>query len=253
MKLVALVRVSTKSQALEGYGLDVQEDRIRAWAKRNHHRIVAVVREEGVSGAAPDRAGVAEALRYLAEDRADGIVVASLDRLSRVMIAQEQLLAEVQTLGGELHSTIATEDANLTDDPDDPLRKLVRQIVGSIHEYERSMVRIRLQAGYDRKAAAGGYMGGRPPYGWAAIGKALRPVEAEQVQRRRIKEWHRQGWSTQKIADKLNDEGIPTKAGAKWTRVPVNRVIRDDRRAMTAPRRTTETIHTETEMESVIN
>lgn len=236
MKVIALVRVSTQTQALEGYGLDVQEARIRAWAKKNRHRIVAWIREEGVSGSAKleQRVGLVDALRRLVEDQAQGIVVSSLDRLSREMVVQEQLLAEIVALGGQLHSTVPTEDANLTDDASDPQRKLIRQIIGSIHEYERALIRLRLRAGYERKAQTpGAYMGGRPPYGWAAIGNMLRPLPHEQKIRRRIKDQAAAGWSMQKIADKLNADGVPTKSGvAKWHPQVVSRVVGDDRRTV---------------------
>ena len=50
MKLIAYLRVSTDKQADEGYGLDVQEADVRAWAKVNGHKLVAVLADEGVSG-----------------------------------------------------------------------------------------------------------------------------------------------------------------------------------------------------------
>src|SRR5207249_390470 len=51
VKLVAYLRVSTDRQVEEGFGLDVQEQAIRKWVKREGHRVVLWTRDEGVSGA----------------------------------------------------------------------------------------------------------------------------------------------------------------------------------------------------------
>ncbi len=53
MKLIAYLRVSTDKQAEEGYGLDVQEAEVRAYAKANGHKIVASWSDDG----SPDPTG----------------------------------------------------------------------------------------------------------------------------------------------------------------------------------------------------
>jgi DNA invertase Pin-like site-specific DNA recombinase len=232
VRYVAYLRVSTDRQADEGGGLDIQELACRKWAREHKHRIMSICRDEGRSGAAdtPDRPGLARALQLLADERADGIVVYRLDRLARDVILQEQLYAEVLALGGQLHSTSPAEDAHLEHDPDDPTRALVRRILGAISDYERQMIRLRMRSGKTRKAAAGGYTGGRPPYGWDARGRELVPNPAEQGVRRRIKDLRRKGHSLRSIAAFLNEEGIPTKAGRPWGPVAVNNVLQQTRR-----------------------
>jgi DNA invertase Pin-like site-specific DNA recombinase len=66
---------------------------------------------------------------------ADQEVVYRLDRLARDLVLQEQLLAEVWR-SGELFSTAGGE-ANLHGDPEDPSRRLLRQVLGAVSEYER--------------------------------------------------------------------------------------------------------------------
>lgn len=232
-RFVALLRVSTRGQ-LDGYGLDAQRDAVEAWAKANRHRLVAVYVDEGVSGAAPlgERAGLRDALLAVSQERADGIVVPRLDRLARDVILQEQLFAEITSLGGRLASTVAAEDAHLTHDPDDPTRALVRRILGAIADYERQLIRLRLTGGINRKRAAGGYFAGQPPYGWQAIGKTLVPFEPEQIVRRQIKAWVRNGWSARRIADELNRRGVPTKNGGAWHPMTVARIAKYKKRAI---------------------
>lgn len=230
MKLVALLRVSTKAQERDGYGLASQEADIRAWAKLHKHRIACVVRETAPGDAAPNfREGLCEAMQLVARGRAEGIVVGRLDRLARDLILQEQLIAEVGHLGGVLRSAAPAEDENLVDN--DPRRVLIRQILGAIAQYDRAMIRLRTKNGRDVKAAEGGYIGGAPPFGWEARGGQLVPVESEQITRRRIKEWHRQGWSYRKIANRLNAEGIPPKKAEIWLPNTVRRIISNPTRA----------------------
>jgi DNA invertase Pin-like site-specific DNA recombinase len=231
MKFVALLRVSTAGQARDGYGLEAQEQDIRTWARLNKHRIAYVVRESVPGDTALNkRPALAESMQVLLAGKADGVVVARLDRLARDLILQEQLIREVDTLGGVLRSAAPAEDAHLLDN--DPQRVLIRQILGAIAQYDRAMIRLRLGNGLRMKEAAGGYIGGAPPYGWTARGGQLVPLPAEQQTRQRIKEWRRQGWSYRKIADRLNDEGIPTKKGGPWYANTTRRVVENVTRAI---------------------
>ncbi len=158
MKLVGYLRVSTAAQAEEGFGLGVQESTVRSWSKAQGHRIVDVLRDEGISGAKEldDRPALAEALSLVADGEAAGLVVPRLDRLARDLIVQETVLADVRRHGGRVFSCAAGESEYLADDPSDPSRKLIRQILGSVAEYERSLIALRLR---------GGAPGRRPPVG----------------------------------------------------------------------------------------
>ena len=170
MKIVGYVRVSTATQAEDGLGLDVQQAALRAWCKANGHRLTSILSDEGISGAKEleDRPGLADALDMIRSCKAEGIVVSRLDRLARDLIVQETILAEVRRIGGEVFSTSPAEASYLTDDPDDPSRKLIRQVLGAVSEYERSMVTLRLRNGRRRKAQMGGYASGAPAFGFEA-------------------------------------------------------------------------------------
>ena len=170
MKIVGYVRVSTATQAEDGLGLDVQKAALRAWCKANGHRLTSILSDEGISGAKEleDRPGLADALDMIRSGKAQGIVVPRLDRLARDLIVQETILAEVRRIGGEVFSTSPAEASYLTDDPDDPSRKLIRQVLGAVSEYERSMVTLRLRNGRRRKAQMGGYASGAPAFGLEA-------------------------------------------------------------------------------------
>lgn len=228
MKLCGYVRVSTEAQADKGMGLHVQRDSIARWAANNGHTIAKWAEDAGESGSngMERRTGLAEAFGCLGERprRVTGIVVARLDRFARELVLQETLLAEVRRLKGRVFSCAAGEDAYLEDDPGDPSRTLVRQILGAVSQYERAMIRLRLDAGMARKRAEGGYVGGGIPYGWEVVDAELREVPAEQDVLRIIDLARRDGRSWRYISKMLNDLGVPTKRGGRWHENTVRRI-----------------------------
>jgi DNA invertase Pin-like site-specific DNA recombinase len=218
VRYVVYLRVSTDQQADTGRGLEVQEQACRAWL-RGKHRLTRIYTDAGRSGSADigDRPGLAGALGELVDDRADALLVYRLDRLARDLVLQEQLLAQLHKLGKELRSCSPTEDANLLHDPDDPARALTRQILGSIAQYERSMIRLRLKAGKARKALEGGYIGGAPPYGYAAVRGQLVPLPDEQKALKLMCRLVDRGTSYRGVVAELERRGIPSRAPSrKW-------------------------------------
>lgn len=225
-RVVAYLRVSTDRQAEHGLGLDVQEAALKEWARASGRRIVATCTDEGISGSngLEERDGLAEALHLLREGHADALAVYRLDRLARDLVIQEQLLAEVWRIGAEVYST-ASGEADLRDDPDDPSRRMIRQILGAVSEYERAMIVLRLRRGRARKAEQGGFAYGSPAFGYRSEDGELVPDEREQAALTRIFELHRQGASLRSIATILQNEGHRPKRGDRWHPVTVSRVI----------------------------
>lgn len=214
VRYVAYLRVSTDQQADAGHGLAVQEDACRAWLRQRKHRLAGLFTDAGRSGSLDvgDRPGLAAALADLFEDRADGLLVYRLDRLARDVILQEQVLQELHRLGKELASCSPTEDANLAHDPDDPTRALVRKILGSIADYERDVIRLRLKAGRTRKLQQGGWIGGGIPYGWVAVRGQLVPVPDQQRAIRLMTRLVGEGWSYRRVCAELERRGIASRA-----------------------------------------
>jgi DNA invertase Pin-like site-specific DNA recombinase len=226
-KLAGYLRVSTDRQAEEGLGLDIQEQAIRHWAKANGHRIVSWHRDEGVSGSngIESRAGLPDALAAIKDCHAAGLAVYRLDRLARDLIIQETLLAEVRRMGGDVFTTSAAEAGYLADDPDDPSRKLIRQVLGAVAEYERSMIALRLRAGRKRKAERGGFAYGSPGYGYKAQDRELVPDSEEQEAVARMVDLRDQGASLRAIAAALTAEGYKPRHGGQWHAQTVRRVL----------------------------
>ena len=233
MKLIGYVRVSTETQ-VDGFGLDVQEQALRDWAKSNGHRLVKIFREEGVSGAKEleDRAALADALDALDGNEAKGIVFPKLDRLARDLIVQETLIAEIRKGGSEIFSAVPGEAEFLKDDPDDPSRKLIRQVLGAVSEYERAVIALRMRKGRAAKGRRGGYAYGAPAYGQRTTPeKELAPEPTEQAALTFMVSMHADGASLREICDALHSAGHKPKRGDRWHPTTVSRCLARARQA----------------------
>lgn len=220
MRLVAYVRVS--SHDADEATIDNQARAIKRWARANGHRIVQVFKDEGVSGAKPadERPGLTDALRALRDREAVGLIVRDLDRLARSVTVQEAVLAEawqrkdtkVHTVHGEV----------MRDDPDDPMRTAMREMVGVFAGLERRMIAKRLRDGRNAKRDKGGHPQGRYRYGWTPKGKD----DEQQAALRLMRAMRDAGRSTREIARVLNEQGHPTaRDGATWHGSTVARIL----------------------------
>jgi DNA invertase Pin-like site-specific DNA recombinase len=228
MRLVTYLRVSSETQ-LDGFGLDVQRSAVAAWAKGHKHRIVAEHVDAGISGAtdAADRAGLSAALLALQHPpQADGLLVARLDRLARALTVQEAALAVAWRAGGRVFTADAGEV--LQDDPDDPMRTALRQVVGVFAELDRRMVVKRLRDGRKAKAADGRKANGAYPYGYAGAGKGrtrdAAPDPKEQRAVALIAELRGAGRSYREIAAELDAAGLPPRRAAQWSAMAVRNI-----------------------------
>jgi len=229
MRLAAYVRVSTQEQAASGSGLDVQRSQVQAWADANGHDVVAWYCDEGISGSAglEDRPGIFDAMAALPD--VDGLVVAKLDRLARSLAVQETLLAQVDRLGAHVFSADDAENEYLNDD-DEPTRRLIRQVLGAVAEWERGMIGARMKAGRSHRAREGMFAYGSPPFGWRSErtdrGSRLVPLESEQATLARMRDLRSQGLNLADIAAILGDEGRRTKRGLlDWNAGTVSRLL----------------------------
>lgn len=225
MKIAAYIRVSTSGQVDDGYGMEVQRRAITAWAKANGHRVVQWCSDAGVSGAvgAFDREGLSCVLDAVESDKAEGAVVVRLDRLGRTLDVQEAALAHLWRSGGMVFTVESGEV--FQDDPDDPLRKAMRQMVGVFSELERSMIVKRMRDGRRTTAEKGEYAYGSPHYGYRSAGGALVADQGEQDTLARIRELRSEGRSYRSMAATLTEEGHRPKRSDRWHVESLRRIV----------------------------
>lgn len=109
--------------------------------------------KETLSGGRWDRPELHRMLDHLRPG--DVVVVWKLDRLSRSLKDLLSILDKIDTKGAGFRSLTESVDTTTA------AGRMMMQIVGSFAEFERSMIRERVQAGVDA-ARAEGRVGGRP-------------------------------------------------------------------------------------------
>lgn len=96
------------------------------------------------SGGSTNRPKLQEMLKWIR--KGDIVEVHSIDRLARNI---NDLLQIVKTITEERHAEIffIKENLRFTDDTNNPFNKLTLQIIGSIAEFERNMIKMRQKEG----------------------------------------------------------------------------------------------------------
>jgi DNA invertase Pin-like site-specific DNA recombinase len=126
-------------------------------------------------------------------------------------MVQETIIADLRKYGFELVS-VAEPDLMAND----PTRILVRQMMGAVAQYEKSQIVLKLRGARMRKRAREGRCEGRKPFGFY-------PGEALALER--TKSLRAEGLGFDRIAAKLNQEGVSTRTGRPWHGVVVNRIL----------------------------
>lgn len=228
MRLIGYKRVSGVGQVTDGFGLTIQDAALRKWSKANGHKLIRIEEDEGVSGAkdAVDRPGLSAALLAVQEGEAEGLLVPKLDRLARALTVQEATLAIVWRAGGRVFAADSGEI--LRDDPDDPMRTALRQVVGVFAELDRRIVVKRLKDGRTAKAKTGRKAVGSYAYGFHGQGKGRQrdaaPRSDEQAAVARILALREAGDSYRVIAATLDAEGLKPRRAAQWSAMSVRAV-----------------------------
>jgi Resolvase, N terminal domain len=119
---------------------------------------------------------------------------------------------------------------DLTSDDDDPTRRLIRQVLGAVSEFEKRVIVLKLRAARERKRRRGERVEGVKPYGTLPAEQAV----LERMRRLRRKPPKGRRPSVAQVAALLNAEGHRNRAGREWSPQMVHHVLRP-RRTDTAP------------------
>lgn len=222
MRVVGYARRSSHSDD-NGDSIAGQRRRLSSWARSHGHRLVEVHVDEGVSGTLVDtaRPGLSAALDALSHGEGDALVVTTLDRLSRKLTVQEAALGRVWQAGASVFTVDVGEVHR--DDPDDPMRTAMRQMMGVFAELERGMVTARMRRGKQAKREAGEFVGGQYAYGQVGASHSERQ-EAERAIVGRVHELRAGGASYRDVCATLTAEGYQTRGGGPWQPAVVRRI-----------------------------
>ena len=103
------------------------------------------------------RRGFAELLDRIEDNGVRTVIVEDASRFARELMTQESgILALIQR-----GVRVLTANGDDLTDSSDPTRKMMRQIAGAFHEYEKARLVAKLRAARERKRAAAGKCEGR--------------------------------------------------------------------------------------------
>lgn len=148
-------RVSLELQAEEGYSLQEQEERLRAYAKAQGWTIHAVRVDPGFSGASMDRPGLQAVLDDVRAHRIQKVCTYKLDRLSRSQKDTLYLIEDCFIPNG-VDYVSATEPL----DTGTPLGMAMVGILSVFAQLERQQIKERMTMGRIASAKEGNWRGG---------------------------------------------------------------------------------------------
>ncbi len=220
MNVCLYCRISVEDKLHNGVSLDMQEERLRHFAKAQQWRVVRVYRDNA-SGRSLERPALHQLINDARHKRFMKVMIFKLDRLCRNVRDLGELLEFFQKhkVGlVSLHESLDTESA---------AGKLLIHIMGSVAEWEVDTIRERTSwALRHRRDHLKVY--GEVPYGFTRTGNDLRPVARELAVVRRIVRLRKKGRTLREIAGQLNRDHIPTKKGRTWAAMTIKYVLDND-------------------------
>jgi len=222
-KVNAVAYIRTSSAANVGADKDSdkrQRAAITAYAKAHSFALVDQFTDAAVSGADPieTRPGFSALLDRIEGNGVRTVIVEDASRFARELMTQELGILALISRGVR----VLTANGDDLTDSSDPSRKMMRQIAGAFHEYEKARLVAKLKGARERKRRdTGRKVEGRKSYIEA------RP-ETVQMASELSSQPH---MSLRKIAAALAEAGHVTTKGRPYSHTAVEEMIRQAERA----------------------
>lgn len=224
--MIGYIRVSTSKQANEGWSLDAQLERLRAYAIAVDLDLVDIVVDAGLSAKSLNRPGIQQVLSRLEAGEASGLLIVKLDRLTRSV---KDLGILIERYFEKRFQLLSVTDAI---DTRSASGVLVLNVLMSVAQWERQAIGERTKAVLEHLKNEGVKLG-RAPLGQRhaestdEAGRRLVEAvvdEAEAV--KRALELHAEGRSYRAVAQLLTDEGFKTKRGGRWAPETIRKIVK---------------------------
>lgn len=213
-------RVSTETQK-DGNGLEIQMKACEQKCRERRLKIYDTYIDSAVSGV--KEVYQREQFKRLLDDannkKFDVIVFNCYDRLARSLRIMLNLIHDMKSIGIGFIS--CQDDIDTTTD----VGIMNCQLKGMFAEQEHRTIIRRLKEGRNRAVINKGYGGGRLPYGYQRVDKEI-IVDTDKIE---IIKWiftaRDSKMSKNGMATKLNEGGIPSPGGKKWSHKSVISII----------------------------
>lgn len=177
IKVYTYTRVSTAMQ-IDGFSLDAQKSRMKAFADYNGYEIAHEYEDAGKSGKSIE--GRLEFNHMINDIKTgkDGVSFVLVFKLSRFGRNAADVLSTLQVMQDFGVNLICVEDGI---DSSKDAGKLIISVLSAVAEIERENIRVQTMEGRIQKAREGKWNGGFAPYGYQLINGKLEVNEEEAI------------------------------------------------------------------------
>ena len=155
------VRVSTLEQAEEGYSIDEQEAKLRAYCSAMGYNIYDVHIDPGYSGSSLDRPGIKKVISDVRAGKVRKVIVWKLDRLSRSQKDTMVMLEDVFLENGcDFVSLLESFDTST------PFGRAIVGLLAVFAQLERENIKERTAMGRQARIRKGYFHGSHSPLGY---------------------------------------------------------------------------------------
>jgi len=215
------VRVSTQSQADEGYSLEAQQERLEAYCKAQGWHVCPnhIYIDAGVSGKTTERPQFQAMLEAAQAGQVQRIVAMKLDRMARNVREFLATVDQLKVWGCDLVLVKESFDTST------PHGRFALTMFAAMAELEASTITERVMSGKQQKASKGGFNGGAEAFGYSYNAGTFEINEAEAATVRSMFAMFLAGQSINGIAKALNDAGHTTKKGKAFFPMTVRQTL----------------------------
>ena len=215
------IRVSTESQAEEGYSLDAQASRLQSYCDAQGWTVspAHIYIDAGLSGKSTDRPAFQAMMQAAQGGQVARIVAMKLDRVAR---NTKDFLATVESLQAAGCDMVLIKESF---DTGTPHGKFALTMFAAIAELEVSQIAERVKSGKVQKAAQGGDNGRYCPLGYSFDNGRYSVEESAAQTVRSIFTDYTTGQTLTAIAARLTAQGVPTARGGAWYPATVRYIL----------------------------
>jgi DNA invertase Pin-like site-specific DNA recombinase len=218
VRAAVYTRVSTEDQAREGFSLEAQRERLTAYCESQGWEITEIYIDDGFSGRDTRRPAYQRMMEQ--NERWDMILVMKMDRIHRNSKNFMIMMENLEKLGKKFMSMNESLDTSTA------VGRFVVDIIQRIAQLESEQIGERTYMGMAQKAESGeGLLGFCPPFGYIFKDGGLVRTEEEIIVVKDIFRRYLQGEKMWDIARLLNDEGLNTRRGNRWSIWSISRVL----------------------------
>ena len=220
MRVALYVRVSSTEQAIHGYSIGEQAERLKDYCSAMGWKAYKVYSDAGFTGANTERPALQEMLSEIRKGNIEKVIVYKLDRLSR---SQKDTLTLIEDEFLANNCDFVSMSENF--DTATPLGRAMVGILSVFAQLEREQIKERTLMGKDARAKEGKWKGGNAPIGYDYIDGELKINEFNAIQVKELFDLFTSGMPVRTIETLFAEKGYKTQYGSKWCTRQIRRTL----------------------------